>query len=79
MPKTNPEKQQTLLEDDVIAEIRRRLVQIHVALASATDDDREIRRSTLHRVMDLLNDISPREPGPRRDAQPAHRTPGSGS
>jgi hypothetical protein len=53
------------VEGDLIAAIRRRLIQIHIALASATDDDREIRRSTLRRVMDLLNDIAPRDPSPR--------------
>jgi len=43
------------------AEVRRRLIQIHVALASATDDDLEIRRATLRRVTDLLNDIAPHD------------------
>jgi hypothetical protein len=44
---------------DPLDEVRRRLIQIHMALASATDDDREIRRATMHRVMTLLNDIAP--------------------
>jgi hypothetical protein len=59
--------------------IRRRLIQIHVALASATDDDREIRRSTLRRVMDLLNDIGPPELSAGREGTPAQRVAGGSS
>lgn len=62
---TNQNRLPSRVEGELVAEIRRRLIQIHVALASATDDDREIRRSTLHRVMDLLNDIAPRDPNPQ--------------
>ena len=51
--------QQSHTEADILDEVRRRLVQIHMALASATDNDREIRRITMRRVMDLLNDIAP--------------------
>ena len=61
MQTTNPDQQRPP-DGDLVAEIRRRLIQIHVALAPATDDDREIRRLTLHRVTDLLDDIAPREP-----------------
>lgn len=67
--------QQPVLDGDLLAEIRRRLIQIHVALASATDDDREIRRSTMRRVMELLNDIAPRDPGTGRDSESALRAP----
>jgi hypothetical protein len=62
---TNQNRLPSHVEGELVAEIRRRLIQIHVALASATDDDREIRRSTLRRVMDLLNDIAPRDPNPQ--------------
>ncbi len=76
MQVTNSDQQQPPLDGDLLAELRRRLIQIHVALASATDDDREIRRATLRRVTDLLNDIAPRDSGAGRDGEPARRMPG---
>ena len=77
MQTTNSEQQPLPIDGDLLAEIRRRLIQIHVALASTTDDDREIRRSTLRRVMDLLNDIAPREQSPARETRPVGRATGS--
>ena len=62
---TNQDRLPSRVEGELVAEIRKRLIQIHVALASATDDDREIRHSTLRRVMDLLNDIAPRDSNPQ--------------
>jgi hypothetical protein len=76
MQMKDSDRQPLSLDGDPLAEIRRRLIQIHVALASATDDDREIRRTTLRRVMDLLNDIAPRDPGAERESERARRVPG---
>lgn len=42
---------------DVLKEIYRRVVKIHISLATTTDDDRDARRWSVRQLMDLLNYI----------------------
>ena len=44
-------------ESEMLDEVYRRLVQIHYANAEATNDDREIRRWTLHELMALIREV----------------------
>jgi hypothetical protein len=44
-------------ESEMLDEVHRRLVQIHYANAEATNDDKEIRRWTLHELMALIREV----------------------
>ena len=42
---------------EALAEICRRVVRIHLSLASATDDDCDVRRWSVRQLMDLIHDL----------------------
>ena len=46
------------LGDDPLAEVHRRLVAIHYALAAATDEDRDVRGWSVHKLMELIRDVN---------------------